>query len=116
MEKKIIAAGMMACMLGAGANAQTENANAPKGEAIVQVFTNFHTGFGDNNHKRGFDLDRSYLGYQYHLGNGLTVKGVMDESGVLGMDAQISGYDFSYPLTGTIPEINTLGVSDELSI
>ena len=44
------------------------------------------------------------------------MKGVMDESGVLGMDAQISGYDFSYPLTGTIPEINTLGVSDELSI
>ena len=78
MEKKIIAAGMMACMLGAGANAQTENANAPKGEAIVQVFTNFHTGFGDDNHKRGFDLDRSYLGYQYNLGNGLTLKGVMD--------------------------------------
>ena len=78
MEKKIIAAGMMTCMLGAGANAQTENANTPKGEAIVQVFTNFHTGFGDDNHKRGFGLDRSYLGHQYHLGNGLTVKGVMD--------------------------------------
>lgn len=50
----------------------------PKGKAIVQVFGNFHTGFGHDNNDRGFDLDRSYLGYQYDLGDGLQIKGVMD--------------------------------------
>lgn len=49
-----------------------------KGKAIIQVFENFHTGFGYDNHDRGFELDRSYLGYQYNLGNGLEIKGVMD--------------------------------------
>lgn len=50
----------------------------PKGKAIVQVFGNFHTGFGHDNNNRGFELDRSYLGYQYDLGKGLQIKGVMD--------------------------------------
>lgn len=50
----------------------------PHGEAIIKVFTNFHAGFGHNNDDRGFDLDRSYLGYQYHLADGLTIKAVMD--------------------------------------
>ena len=50
----------------------------PKGKAIVQVFGNFHTGFGEDRNDRGFELDRSYLGYQYDLGKGLQVKGVMD--------------------------------------
>ena len=50
----------------------------PQGKAIVQVFGNFHSGFGNDNDDRGFELDRSYLGYQYDLGNGLQIKGVMD--------------------------------------
>ena len=50
----------------------------PKGKAIVQVFGNFHSGFGNDNDDRGFELDRSYLGYQYDLGKGLQIKGVMD--------------------------------------
>ena len=50
----------------------------PKGKAIVQVFSNFHSGFGHDNDLRGFELDRSYLGYQYDLGKGLQVKAVMD--------------------------------------
>ena len=50
----------------------------PKGKAIVQVFGNFHSGFGHENDNRGFELDRSYLGYQYDLGKGLQIKGVMD--------------------------------------
>ena len=44
----------------------------------MQVFGNFHTGFGEDRNDRGFELDRSYLGYQYDLGKGLQVKGVMD--------------------------------------
>lgn len=50
----------------------------PKGKAIIQVFGNFHSGFGAENDDRGFELDRSYLGYQYDLGKGLSIKGVMD--------------------------------------
>lgn len=50
----------------------------PKGKAIVQVFSNFHSGFGHDNDVRGFELDRSYLGYQYSLGKGVQVKAVMD--------------------------------------
>lgn len=53
-------------------------AHEPKGKAIIQIFTNFHSGFGSANDKRGFDLDRSYLGYEYNLGKGLSIKGVMD--------------------------------------
>lgn len=67
----------MACLCLTTVQAQ-EKSEAPKGKAIIQVFGNFHTGFGADNDDRGFELDRSYLGYQYDLGKGLTVKGVMD--------------------------------------
>lgn len=55
-----------------------EKSEVPKGKAIIQVFGNFHTGFGADNDDRGFELDRSYLGYQYDFRNGLSVKAVMD--------------------------------------
>lgn len=50
----------------------------PKGKAIIQVFGNFHSGFGSERNDRGFELDRSYLGYQYSLSDDLSVKAVMD--------------------------------------
>ncbi|MBR5592602.1 MAG: hypothetical protein IKW46_00880 [Bacteroidaceae bacterium] len=62
---------------GIGAQAQ-EMENEPKGKAIVQIYTNFHSGFGVVNDDRGFELDRSYLGYEYSFGKGVIVKGVMD--------------------------------------
>ena len=71
-----ILAGILACTC-VGASAQ-ESKEEPKGKAIIQVFGNFHSGFGHNNDDRGFELDRSYLGYQYDLGKGLQIKGVMD--------------------------------------
>lgn len=77
MKKIMIMAGMMACM-GITAQAQDAKKDEPKGKAIVQVFGNFHTGFGAENDDRGFELDRSYLGYEYKLNGNLTVKGVMD--------------------------------------
>ena len=52
------------------------------------MFGNFHTGFGAENNDRGFELDRSYLGYEYKLGNGLSVKGVMD----IGKSSDVSDY------------------------
>ncbi len=61
-----------------GAQAQDSKVEEPKGKAIVQVFGNFSTGFGAENSNRGFELERSYLGYEYKLGNGLSVKSVLD--------------------------------------
>ncbi len=64
--------------MGLGAQAQNAKVEEPKGKAIVQVFGNFNTGFGAENDVRGFELERSYLGYEYNLGNGLSVKSVLD--------------------------------------
>lgn len=77
MKKYLILAGLLTCT-GITVQAQDANHDAPKGKAILQVFGNFHTGFGAQNDDRGFDLERSYLGYEYKLGKGLSVKGVMD--------------------------------------
>ena len=69
----------LACCAPLLAGAQT-NDNEPKaeGKAIIAIFSDVHTGFGSNNNDRGFTLDRSYLGYQYTLKNGLQFKAVMD--------------------------------------
>ena len=67
----------MACMC-LGVQAQNAKVEEPKGKAIVQVFGNFNTGFGADNYYRGFELERSYLGYEYNLGGGLSVKSVID--------------------------------------
>ena len=79
MKKRnwILAAFLLGTSLVAPAQKSVED---PKGKAIVQVFGNFHTGFGHASDDRGFELDRSYLGYQYDLGNGLQIKGVMARS------------------------------------
>ena len=87
MKKTMIMAGLLACM-GITAQAQDTKSEEPKGKAIVQVFGNFHTGFGAENNDRGFELERSYLGYEYKLGNGLSVKGVMD----IGKSSDVSDY------------------------
>lgn len=71
-----------------GAQAQDAKVEEPKGKAIVQVFGNFNTGFGKENDSRGFELERSYLGYEYKLGKGLSVKGVMD----IGKSSDVSDY------------------------
>lgn len=74
-KRHFILAAIMACSC---ASISAQESTEPKGKAIVQVFGNFHTGFGKDNNDRGFELDRSYLGYQYDLGKGLQVKAVMD--------------------------------------
>ena len=87
MKTKVILAGLLAC-IGITAQAQDAKVEEPKGKAIVQVFGNSHSGFGENNDDRGFELERSYLGYEYKLGNGLSVKGVMD----IGKSSDVSDY------------------------
>ena len=87
MKTKVIMAGLIAC-IGITAQAQDAKVEEPKGKAIVQVFGNFHSGIGANNDDRGFELERSYLGYEYKLGDGLSVKGVMD----IGKSSDVSDY------------------------
>ena len=87
MRKKLILAGLAAC-IGIGVQAQEVKTDEAKGKAIVQIFGNFHAGFGDHNNDMGFELDRSYLGYEYKLVDGLTVKGVMD----IGMSKNVDDY------------------------
>ncbi len=87
MKTKVILAGLLAC-IGITAQAQDTKTEEPKGKAIVQVFGNFHTGFGAENDDRGFELDRSYFGYEYNFGNGLSAKAVMD----IGKSSDVSDY------------------------
>ena len=77
MKKRILIIAAFLTCLTSFVSAQ-ETADTPKGKAIIQVFGNFHSGFGHDNDDRGFELDRSYLGYQYDLGKGLQIKGIMD--------------------------------------
>ena len=87
MKTKVIMAGLLAC-IGISASAQDTSQEEPKGKAIVQVFGNFHSGFGAENDDRGFELERSYLGYEYNFGKGLSAKAVMD----IGKSSDVSDY------------------------
>ena len=58
----------------------------PKGKAIVSVFANYNMAMQNGVSKCGFQLDRTYLGYQYSLGNGLELKAVMDIGKPSGVD------------------------------
>lgn len=72
------------------ANAQNQTNNQePEGKAIIVIFTNLHSGFGHQNNDRGFELDRSYLGYQYKLKNGIELKAVMD----VGQSDDVNDYE-----------------------
>ena len=89
--KKIFLIVVMLLGVGVVLNAQeTQDTtkNEPKGKAIIQVFANAHTGFGADNDDRGFELDRSYLGYQYSFGKGLQMKAVMD----IGKSSDVGDY------------------------
>ena len=83
----VILAGLLAC-IGITAQAQDTKTEEPKGKAIVQVFGNFHTGFGAQNDDRGFELERSYFGYEYNFGKGLSAKAVMD----IGKSSNVDDY------------------------
>ena len=77
MKRHIVLAAVLACLC-VGLKAQEVKSDEPKGKAIIQVFGNFNTGFGAEGNKRGFELERSYLGYEYKLGNGLSIKSIVD--------------------------------------
>ena len=75
MKRFLLSVILLVCANVAVAQQATD---APKGKAIINVFGNFHTGFGAENDDRGFTMDRSYFGYQYALSNELSLKAVMD--------------------------------------
>lgn len=87
ITSKILKTGIL-LLLPLGLIAQTEQ-KVPKGKAIVQIFTNFHTGFGSQNDQRGFDLERSYLGYQHQLNEEISIKAVLD----FDKSGSVSDYD-----------------------
>lgn len=92
MKRTGIIAAILLLFASMGSTAQTTG-NEPKGKAIVEIFTNFHSGFGVVNDNLGFELDRSYLGYEYSFGKGVSVKGVLD----IGQSKNIDDYHhFAY--------------------
>ena len=62
----------------------------PKGKAIVSVFANYNMAMQNGESKCGFQLERSFLGYQYSLGNGLELKAVMD----IGKPSSVDDYHY----------------------
>ena len=74
---KFIVASIAVCM-GITAQAQETKSAEPKGKAIVQTFGNFNADFCKDGDSHGFELERAYLGYEYKLDGGLSVKTVMD--------------------------------------
>lgn len=63
---------------------------SPKGKAIVSVFANFNMAMQNGVSKCGFQLDRSYVGYQYKLVNGLELKAVLD----IGKPSSVDDYHY----------------------
>lgn len=87
MKKHVILAGLLACM-GISLQAQESKPEESKGKAIIQVFGNFNSEFDADNCNYGFELERSYLGYEYKLENELSLKAVMD----VGKSADVDDY------------------------
>ncbi len=82
-KSKIVAAALlMAAVVTPKAMAQDAPQKKAQGKVIATVFTNFYTGFGSTNDKRGFGFDRAYLGYSYKWNNGLELKAVADFSNI----------------------------------
>ena len=84
---KFIVASIAVCM-GITAQAQETKSAEPKGKAIVQTFGNFNADFSKDGDSHGFELERAYLGYEYKLDGGLSVKTVMD----IGQSGDVSDY------------------------
>ena len=68
---KLIIMGMVGCLLSVPALAENNEVQSKddqkKGAAIITIFSDFHTGFGNVNDDRGFDLERAYIGFLYNL-------------------------------------------------
>ncbi|MGL5683237.1 MAG: hypothetical protein ACRDDZ_09370 [Marinifilaceae bacterium] len=65
-----------------------------KGKPVVTIFGNYHAGFGSANGDSGFELERSYLGYEFSVTEKLGGKVVFDigSSKVEGSDLERIAY------------------------
>ena len=80
-----------------------------KGKPIINVFTDFYTGFGAANNQRGFELNRCYLGYEYKLNPELTITGIVD----FGQSQKVDDYPFLNPSLKVTPcSFSVICVSD----
>lgn len=59
------------------------------GKPIVTLFANYHAGIGSVNDRSGFELDRSYLGYQFNLTPNFGGKVVFDVGPTRTEDAEL---------------------------
>lgn len=90
MKKKLIKMMFAGLLVGCSfaLYAQETGDESPKGKAIIQGFWNFHSNIGSDASNAGFELERTYLGYQYKMAEGLSIKAVMD----IGSPKSVSDY------------------------
>ena len=88
MKIKRIIALLIASIVFNSALIAQENQTQTNGKPIIQVFGDFYAGFGEEKEELGFELNRAYLGYQYELKKGLSIKAVMD----IGESKQVNDY------------------------
>lgn len=74
MKCKFFTAAILTC-IGFHLQAQETQPSEPNGKAIINVFSNYHNNFDSES---GFELERSYLGYEYKLNDALSIKSVLD--------------------------------------
>ena len=90
MNKKLITIAVLSGMIFSVRAQEAETIESqPKGKAIVQIFTDAHSGLGKDNGDKGFNLNRGYLGYEYKLNDELTMKAVID----VGRSRQVDDYE-----------------------
>lgn len=79
MITRSLLTGLLVCAIAPVAQAtEQQTKEASSGKAIIQAFANFHSGFGQIKDDRGFELQRSYLGYEHKLKGGLKLRAVLD--------------------------------------
>jgi hypothetical protein len=73
--KKVTAFIMSVCFLTIATYGQTEKESfKPSGKVFVRVFSNFHTTITDGSTTSAFELDRTYLGYDFNLSENFSGK------------------------------------------
>lgn len=84
MKCKFFTAAILTC-IGFHLQAQETQPSEPNRKAIINVFSNYHTHFDSES---GFELERSYLGYEYKLNDALSIKSVLD----IGTSSAVTDY------------------------
>ena len=76
MKIKRIIALLIASIISTSGLIAQETQTQTNGKPIIQVFGDFYADFKEDKEELGFELNRAYLGYQYELKKGLSIKAV----------------------------------------